>query len=394
MLVVQTLIACACFLVFPVEGNPTPLVSEGRFAVFFHLADFLNMEENYAPALHVSYAFTTALAIGRRGGPLVQGLLLVWASGIVVSALLLHQHYLADIVAALVLAVTMMGWLYPRASEPEFLRALRVELTCLAEIYRFSRRHLRYLVVGLLIYRQSLFHWQKLRPVRVGFCFLQHIDDVLDGDRPFRGEPAEVADRMIDQIEQGSFDDTPLGCLGRCLWEDMAEYQAGADHPREELVLLIRRMQCDRYRVKDHVLLSQKELLDHLHQTFHYAVNLMLILGGAELRARDAPDLIEAFGWCSTMRDLQDDIEKGLVNIPASIVEEAYPHGPAMVQYETLVRSPAVQQWMRSEHARALRHLDRFEVQLKRLQGKRGVAILRLFHRSILRFAKREATVG
>ena len=216
---------------------------------------------------------------------------------------------------------------------------------------------------------------------------LQHIDDILDGDRPCSIEPADVVDDILGQMEKGSFEDSPLACLARCLWEDMGRFQTEYDDPRSEVLTLIRLMQRDRFRVKDKLLLSSNELIEHHRKTFYYAVNLMLTLGGTEVRAQDAPDLIEAFGWCSTMRDLQEDIEKGLVNLPASVISAARSQGLETIEYASVVKAPAVKQWLRDEYRRATEHLDRFEQALLRLEGKRGVGILRLFHKSIRRFA-------
>ena len=121
------------------------------------------------------------------------------------------------------------------------------------------------------------------------------------------------------------------------------------------------------------------------------AVIAVLAAAIADLRAQDAPDLIEAFGWCSTIRDLREDIEKGLVNIPATVIETARAEGLDGMEYDALVRATAVKQWMWNEYQRATRHLNRFENELLSLRGRNGVAILRLFHRSIRRFAETAA---
>jgi membrane-associated phospholipid phosphatase len=391
VLVVQTLVAVPFFLLLPVElafARPAP---EGVLGGLFRVADFLNLEDNYLPSLHVCFAFTTAWAIGLRLGPRIAAALMLWASAIAVSTLLLHQHHFLDVVAALILTAATMGILYRRVSRPAFLRALRAEVICLAEIYHFSRRHLRYLLIAVLVWGRSLPSWRDLRPIRIGFCYLQHIDDLLDGHRPCAVEPTERVDAALEQFISGSFDETWLGCLGRCLWEVAARFERGDDDPRGEIVMLIRRMRRDRVRVRESLVLPEDELRAHHRATFHLAVNLMLMLGGGELRARHAPDLIEAFGWCSTMRDLEDDLEQGLVNLPLAIVEAARREGARALDYETLVASPAAGRWMRREYDRAVGHLDRFEEELPNLRGRRGESVLRLFHRSIRRFADKEA---
>jgi membrane-associated phospholipid phosphatase len=389
---VETLVAAACFLVLPIEDAFPAAAVTGPPGLFFVVADTLNLAMNYWPSLHVAYAFTAALVIGRRAGSLAGVVGFTWAGAVAVSTMLLHQHYLADVVAGIALAWLTMRGVYERAAAPGFLRAVRVEAICLGEIYRFSRRHLRYLLIAVIIYRYSLGRWRARRPIRVGFCFLQHVDDLLDGDRPSSREPTEVADDVLAQLERGAFDESPLGALARCLWEDMARFRTDDEDPRGELLALIRLMRRDRVRAREHQLLSPDDLREHLRQTFHHAVNLMLILGGAEARAADAPDLVEAFGWCSTVRDLDEDLAKGLVNIPAPLVEAARGQGVLALNATALRKAPAVRQWLGQEYARAIECLARADAQLARLEGKRGAAILRLFHRSILRRARQWAS--
>jgi hypothetical protein len=192
-------------------------------------------------------------------------------------------------------------------------------------------------------------------------------------------------------MESGVFGESRLARLAKSLWEEMGRFETLDDDPRGELVILIRLMQRDRIRVRDKVLLGRHALYEHHRFTFHHAVNLMLTLSSAEIRARDVPDLIEAFGWCSTMRDLREDLEKGLVNLPASVMSAARLQGLVAVEYSAVVTSPVVKQWLREEYGRALNHLGRVESELRRLDGKRGVGILRIFERSIRRFAVKVA---
>lgn len=391
VLVVQTLLAGACFLLLPVQPALPGRLALSTAGWLFHGADALNLEFNSVPSLHVAYAFTTARAIGARCTPVGKGMFLLWAGAIAVSTLFLHQHYCVDIIAGIALAVLTMQWLYDRASNPAFLRTVRAEMLCLGELYRFSCRHLRYLVVGMIIYWYSLFRWRGLRAIRVGFCVLQHLDDILDGDRPCPIEPTEIADDMLRQMETGEFDDSRLASLACCLWEEMGRFHTAYDHPRREILTLVRLMRRDRLRVREQCLLSSTELAEHHRQTFYYAVNLMLTLGGAEIRARDVPDLIAAFGWCSTIRDLREDLTKGLVNLPASVINAARVQGLSKIEYAALVQAPAVKQWLQDEYCQATQHLIRCEQDLHRLQSKRGIAILRLFHRSMQRFAVQAA---
>src|SRR5262249_3228026 len=64
-----------------------------------------------------------------------------------------------------------------------------IEWLCVRECLRFSRRHPRYLLIFLILYWHSLWHWRKTHAVRCGFCFLQLYDDIMDGDRVTASTP-------------------------------------------------------------------------------------------------------------------------------------------------------------------------------------------------------------
>jgi membrane-associated phospholipid phosphatase len=383
VMVAETVAAAVCFVLVPVKGPALRFDPSGASGAMFRVADVLNLEHNYFPSLHVSYAFTVALAIGRRCTWPGKFAFWLWAGAIAVSTVLLHQHYVIDIVGAAFLTAVATAWLYDAAATPAFLCTLRAETRCLYEIYRFSRRNLRYLTVATVVYWHSLFHWRRRRAIRIGFCFLQHLDDLLDGDRPSAREPSDVVDGVVAQLERRVFDDDALGCLAQCLSNELALFQTKDDDPRAELVTLIRHMQRDRFRVKNGLLLTEGELRIHHRLTFHHAVNLMLVLGDTQVRAADVPSLIEAFGYCSVMRDLREDLDKGLINIPLSVVDRARSTGAVALDYESLVGSPEVLQWLQAEHARAAVLLDQSEIELAGLGTRGGVALLRLFQRSI-----------
>lgn len=111
----ETVLAGLCFLLLPVElGYPETVVA-GFWGGVFHLADVLNLDYNYLPSLHVALAFTAALAFGRRCGRVGRLLFFGWATAIAVSTLLIHEHHVLDVIAGIVLAVTAMQFVYPRA---------------------------------------------------------------------------------------------------------------------------------------------------------------------------------------------------------------------------------------------------------------------------------------
>jgi hypothetical protein len=101
--------------------------------------------------------------------------------------------------------------------------------------------------------------------------------------------------------------------------------------------------------------MSAETLAEHHRKTFRLSLDLTLIAAGSNLRAEDAPELVEALSWCSPVRDLREDLAKGLINIPAEVLAGV----PGIEETNALLASEPVRAWLRAEHGRAVRRLRR-----------------------------------
>ena len=101
----QLVIAIPFFLLLPMEpgfeGNhPTGIWGDlCRWAGIPDVGTW-----NHVPSLHVSGAFTIAAALWLRWGRVAGSFGLVWATAVMVSCWLVHEHYLVDIAGGLPLA--------------------------------------------------------------------------------------------------------------------------------------------------------------------------------------------------------------------------------------------------------------------------------------------------
>jgi membrane-associated phospholipid phosphatase len=334
---VETLIATFFFLVFP---QTVAWVRPPAGSWAFRLADAMNLSYNNFPSLHVAFAVSAAWAYRRVAW-------WFWAAAVALSTLLMWEHHVVDILGGVVLAVLVM-----RVAGRE---STWVELCCLAQCARFSRRHIRYFVIFLAIYGPSLLHWRRYRAVRTGFCAAQWIDDVLDGDRPTDREPLEVVDELL---------------TSRLVRAFFAEIRPAA---RAEFLALVDCMRIDRLRVRDRETWTAEQLDAHHRRTFTLSVNLMLHTTGCTARASEVPALLDALAWCSVFRDLNDDLRKGLNNIPAGA---------------------DIAQWTLDSHARALTTLSHSAAEIAALPDPRARKILGIFQRSIERFARRSGATA
>lgn len=345
----ETVIASAFFLLFPQSTAFARPEVTGWARIPFTIADTLNLQYNEFPSLHVAFAVSAAWAYRRPAWK-------VWAFAVAVSAWLMWEHHLADILGGAALAALCMTFIHPRLKHPG------VELTCLRQCARFSRRHVRYFVIFLAIYLPSLLHWRRYRAVRAGFCAAQWIDDLLDGDRPSDREPLEIVDELLEEMSRNAFSTRPLSRLLAVLFTDLD------DDARRDFMQLVRTMRRHRERVLGREVWPENVLEAHHRTTFSLSVNLLLATTGCKARAEQVPSLVDALAWCSVFRDLGDDLRKGLINIP---------------------RGADVEEWTRASHARAQVALQQSARELAQLDDRRARRILGIFQRSIQTFARR-----
>jgi hypothetical protein len=377
-LCLETLIACAFFLVLPQTTSFHRPPVTGWIAPFFRTADALNLESNQFPSLHVAFACTVAWAYGllpaRRGEgarradeglvllrpspgasrhPLPQAgegswrpatFWFLWCLLVSASAWLTWEHHLADLLGGALLAAACIR-----------REVLWAEACCVVQCARFSLRHRRYFAIFLAIWLPSLLHWRRTRVVRYAFVTAQWIDDLLDGDRPSKREPLEIVDELLAR----RFTREPLPRLMSALFAEL--------EPKEQFLDLVREMRVDRVRLNERW--SADQLDAHHRRTFGLSVDLMLQLTGCRARAADVAPLIDALAWCSVFRDLDDDLAKGLINIPSEVTD--------------------VEQWSREQHARALVTLEASAQAIDALRDEKARRILGVFQRSIEQFSRR-----
>ena len=391
VMTLETLICALLFLLLPVELGFAPQAESGAWGWFCGWVSAVSLKYNNMPSLHVAFAFTAALAFGERCGALGRRLFLLWAGLIAASTLLIHEHHVADVVAGIALAVAMHTVYRWSAAGPR-LDALRLELLCLVEFRHFVLRHRRYLFTLMVIYHYSLGRWRQTRIIRAGYCLIQHVDDVLDGDRRVGSDPEAYVRELLRQISEDDYDEASfVSSLARYVVTTLRGHSDGTSGADADLLCLFDLLLFDRRRVEDRLLLTSEELREHHRRTFFYSLNLTLIACGVEARAADAKELTSALAWCSVMRDLEEDVNKGLINIPAAVLEQAAKQGAAALEYGQLIRTAAVRNWIRAEYVRALAAAQQCGPRLESLEAREGARILALFLRAIRLYARKYA---
>ena len=94
-------------LVYPVAVDAS---GPGATAALYRFADWLNLEHNLLPSLHVALSVTCIAAYASRAGRTGRLVLWTWAVVVILSTILTHFHHVLDAVTGFVLGLVAVRW--------------------------------------------------------------------------------------------------------------------------------------------------------------------------------------------------------------------------------------------------------------------------------------------
>lgn len=242
---------------------------------------------------------------------------------------------------------------------------MNVEFLCARESARLLRRDpKKYYTLISALYLGSLINFKTARLIRTGYLFVRHMDDVLDGDSRLDGHAPDYVDSIKHQIESCSFTSSPkIVDLAEYFLRELEGRARQGDNPRQDLLDTIDAIVFDYQRARDRRVLSLSELETYYRDAFFPPVNLLLVGLGSRLRARDVPELSYGQGRVYSVRDLETDWERGVINIPMEVLDQS--HLSPVSQVESIKGSHVVRSWFSHELSRSKEELLRLRQELK-----------------------------
>lgn len=200
--------------------------------------------------------------------------------------------------------------------------------------------------------------------------------------------PLVYVDDLLRQIENDEYDLTrPIPALACFVFAEADSRCKAGTNIRAELLALIKTLRFDRQRLDARTVLSKVELEEQHRRTFVYSINVSLMMVDFSLRVDDVPEMVGALVWVSPMRDLPDDLQRGLINVPLEVLEQAWREGAQSFNYDVLVATPVVCAWMRQEFQRGQQNLQVVPKRLRKCWKKRGALEILAFFLEIKRYA-------
>lgn len=100
-------IAAIVFLLLPGQTVRDPIAEPGLIGAVYRLADQVNLSHNYLPSLHVAMGVFCAKFYSRECRPTATIAFWLWAVAIAISTLLIHEHYVLDLLTGAALGYAL-----------------------------------------------------------------------------------------------------------------------------------------------------------------------------------------------------------------------------------------------------------------------------------------------
>ena len=256
------------------------------------------------------------------------------------------------------------------------------ETICLKQFFYFCQRHRRYAMIFLVMYATSLCRWRKTRPIRTAYCFVQLMDDIVDGDRHFDGDPGFFVESIIEELRNGEFShENDASKLGAQLCQGISS-RPDASTLNKKLIGLLEILKFDFERRINRLTLPRSTLDRHHRMTFELSLDITLALADSGIRARHIPGLVKSLVWCSVMRDLREDLSAGIINIPQEVLMLPG-HALKRADIDSVLNHEGVRQWIRSEYSVGQENLQAAKEDIDRIDERTGKRIATIFMKSI-----------
>jgi len=224
---------------------------------------------------------------------------------------------------------------------------MKEELICAGEAVRVLKRDFRkYSKIVTSLYLGAFVDFEISRLSRCAYFFFKYLDDIADGDFPLNN-PLSYLEKVKNQIEIRDFDNSEMGFLARDIINRLESGNGRENNPREKILASLDSIIFDYKRSIERKTLSYSELMEYYRLSFFSVIDLCLMGIKSDISAEDISGFCYSQGRVYSVRDLEEDWKKGIINIPAEDLELAGIDSKFSVDF--LMKNPMIKRWAAKE---------------------------------------------
>ncbi len=181
----------------------------------------------------------------------------------------------------------------------------------------------------------------------MAYHFCRKIDDIADGDAmlpPQYNSFSDMTKKLKSAMDNNTYLNTAVEICLRGTVRDMKTYH-GVDI-REDIYQFLNTMNYERERRINKTISTRAELFDLYQSSFGVPQDISLICMGSTVRSKNIPELADLQGRLYAVRDLVDELAKGIVFIPKEILSNGITVDELCNSYQS---NPNIIAWVQEE---------------------------------------------
>ena len=155
------------------------------------------------------------------------------------------------------------------------------------------------------------------------YHFCRVIDDIADGDAELPAQYnhfGELSSDMKNAMQLQKYPESDLGLLLRGTVRDMLEFHAYDVRP--DMHDFLDAMLVEYERRVNRTINTREELACLYKNSFHAVQDIALICFGSSIRSVDIPELAQLQGRMYAVRDVWDEMSRGIIFVPADVLPD------------------------------------------------------------------------
>ncbi len=245
-----------------------------------------------------------------------------------------------------------------------------IETICLQEAAHLIKRDLIRSGVVSCMYLAGIINPTQAKICRSAYFFFRHIDDVLDGDRKISTDPKDYVHSILEEIN-GNNHGPKIIELYNYFMERIEDYKRDGDNPEEDSRKIIEIMLFDYQRSKEKTVYSRRELEEYFKRVYVPVMNISLMIARSQLRGKNIPEMVSIIGHLYSIRDMEIDLPRGIINIPIEELEQSGLKEDDYIDYTSVKNDSDLSRWIDCEVGDYYDFLTYYKHKLKQ-QGDRG----------------------
>lgn len=186
------------------------------------------------------------------------------------------------------------------------------------------------------------------------YFFCRAVDDFADGDRDLpseHGDYFQFSRTLIDLIDGNREPTDDVDFLLSQVIQRLGSNTSNGIDVKTELKAFMKAMEIENERRMNNGLLTREQLMDLYRDSFSSPQNIAFAALGSTASSEVVSQLGLLQGSFYAIRDLRDELPRGIINIPSEVIERSDLEHGDLCDPDIVLENPSIQEWIKASLA-------------------------------------------